>query len=289
MGYGGEGRLTPPSHQIEEPIRRLGDYRILREVGRGGMGSFTRPSRSRWPPRGAEGHVGEWRLAQPSSSDSGWRPPRRALHTPTSCPSSGWASTTASTTTPCSSSRARPRCGSPRSASAPGRAQARRPCPRGGTLSVAQAHGLLDRPARSWPAERCRGGPATVALAATTRSAGDQPPGTGPAPGGQPERSGLSGQSGAHYYRSVARIGVQVAEALEYAHQQGIVHRDIKPSNLLLDREGTSGSPISVWPRRRGLSSLTRTGRHPGHAAIHGAGAVPRGGRTGAATSTAWA
>ena len=31
----------------------------------------------------------------------------------------------------------------------------------------------------------------------------------------------------------------QTAQALEYAHKQGIVHRDIKPANLLLDKYGT--------------------------------------------------
>ncbi|HZF14222.1 MAG TPA: serine/threonine-protein kinase [Thermoanaerobaculia bacterium] len=35
--------------------------------------------------------------------------------------------------------------------------------------------------------------------------------------------------------REVLRILQQCAEALDYAHRQGIVHRDIKPSNILLD------------------------------------------------------
>jgi WD40 repeat protein/serine/threonine protein kinase len=76
---------------------------------------------------------------------------------------------------------------------------------------------------------------------------------------GQPEHSTLS-ESGRSYCNSVARIGIQVAEALDQAHAQGVLHRDIKPSNLLLDTHGT------VWVTDFGLAkasdsdSLTQTG-----------------------------
>jgi serine/threonine protein kinase len=65
---------------------------------------------------------------------------------------------------------------------------------------------------------------------------------------------------GAHdLVRLAADVGVQVARALAYAHERGVVHRDIKPSNLLLDPDGV------VWITDFGLvktadSSLTATG-----------------------------
>jgi serine/threonine-protein kinase len=57
----------------------------------------------------------------------------------------------------------------------------------------------------------------------------------------------LSG-SGRSFAQAVARLGLQVAQALAYAHQQGVLHRDIKPSNLLLDVQGT------VWVTDFGLA-----------------------------------
>jgi serine/threonine protein kinase/Flp pilus assembly protein TadD len=55
------------------------------------------------------------------------------------------------------------------------------------------------------------------------------------------------------YAQRVAQLGVQVAEALEYAAGQGVLHRDIKPSNLLLDVWGT------VWLTDFGLAKATGT------------------------------
>jgi WD40 repeat protein/serine/threonine protein kinase len=77
---------------------------------------------------------------------------------------------------------------------------------------------------------------------------------------GQTEGATLT-ESGSQYWQSVARIGMQVADALAHAASQGILHRDIKPSNLLLDDTG------NVWVTDFGLAKaasdsddLTHTG-----------------------------
>ncbi len=66
----------------------------------------------------------------------------------------------------------------------------------------------------------------------------------------QLEPRNLLGTNGRARARWVARLGIQAAESLAYAHGQGVLHRDVKPSNFVLDQDGR------LWLTDFGLAKL---------------------------------
>ncbi len=241
-------RPAPPPAEPAEPPARLGDYRLLREVGRGGMGLVYEAVQE------SLGRHVALKVLPPAVARRGsflerFRREARAaarLHHTNIVPvygvgQEGGISYYAMQFIPgqgldavlkdvrrLRGSAAEPAGAAPAS---------------GSTGSVAVARSLLtdDFP----PGPQTPSG--TTALAS--------PP---PAPTENP--SSLGSQPEARYYRAVARLGLQAAEALAYAHAQGVLHRDVKPSNLLLDARG------NLWVTDFGLAKaedsedLTNTG-----------------------------
>jgi serine/threonine protein kinase/WD40 repeat protein/Flp pilus assembly protein TadD len=262
------------------PVTQLGDFRLLREVGRGGMGVVYEAEQVSLGRRVAIKLLPAAVFRDPTKRRRFEREAKAAakLHHTNIVPVHGCGEYDG---TPYYVMQFIPGLGLDavidelRHAPAGGRTPGPERPPASGqsALSVALARSLLGE-----DGGKTVGWNAPAGDAPTTTSAGGRTP--DPAPPARPDRgssgshnasgiqlpgrsgSGVGGASGRKttYWGSVARIGLQVAGALSYAHRLGVLHRDIKPANLLLDLDGV------VWVTDFGLAKaddsddLTHTG-----------------------------
>lgn len=245
------------------PVTQLGDFRLLREVGRGGMGVVYEAEQVSLGRRVAIKLLPAAVFRDPTKRRRFEREAKAAakLHHTNIVPVHGYGEHDGTSyyvmqfipglgLDAVIDELARTAGGDPD----------RPPARPDAALSVALARSLLgdggDATAGTGPVAPAAapGPPPGSATSVSLSASGVHLPGQ-PAPG-----TDASSGKKATYWQSVARIGVQVAGALAYAHKLGVLHRDIKPGNLLLDLDGV------VWVTDFGLAKaddsddLTHTG-----------------------------
>jgi serine/threonine protein kinase len=261
-GTTGSHRAAPPAATLRGAPRQLGDYTILREVGRGGMGvvyEAVQQSLGRhvalkvlsWQAVGDSSHLERFRLEARSAA---------RLHHTNIVPVFGVGESEGvhyyamqfihgQGLDAVIDELRQLRNWGPESE---GKAKS-------STIAATVARELL-------------GNPPAVEVASIAAETFVQQDGTGEVQTADREVRGVDRSSsltshseltGAHdrrFYRQVARLALQVAEGLAYAHGQGVLHRDIKPSNLLVDTRGTVWITDFGLAKAEGSDGPTRTG-----------------------------
>ncbi len=242
----GEPRVSP-RHDGDRVPERLGDFRIIREVGRGGMGVVYEAAQESLGRRVALKVLYRSSLDRPSALKRFRRETQlvAALHHSNIVQVFGAGEDEGhhyyamqfirgQTMEAVLDEVHRLRCGASAASGAPA------------TDSVTGvALGLLTgRLDADETIDEGRYGRTETIMAGTEAS-----PGRGCVAGiGQTTVAAADRESRSAYHDRVARVGLQVADALAYSHDQGVLHRDIKPSNLLIDPQGT------VWVVNFGLA-----------------------------------
>ena len=228
---------------LEKPIERLGDYRILRVVGRGGMGVVYEAEQESLGRRVALKVMAGHRLSDPMLLARFAREARAAarLHHTNIVPVFGVGEAEGVHYYVMQFIQGQ---GLDAVLNELKRLEAAQ---EGRLDSTAERVGEVSAAdvARSLLAGRFS------VLGTASADSGDLPSSEAESGPGAAGTSSLASSGPSAYARSVARIGLQAAEGLAYAHEQGILHRDIKPSNLLLDAHGI------VWITDFGLAKAT--------------------------------
>jgi tetratricopeptide (TPR) repeat protein len=200
-----------PDAEGAEMPRRLGDFRLLREVGRGGMGVVYEAEQQSLRRRVALKVLPFATLLDPLRLQRFQHEAEAAarLHHPHIVP----------------------------------------------VFAVGCEHGL------HYYAMQLVDGRSAAALVQDLRRQASRPGPAATATQDTPEPAAIPRDASAQaHFGSVARWGLQAAEALHYAHEVGIIHRDIKPANLLLDGRGDLWVTDFGLARLRGEAELTATG-----------------------------
>ncbi|MBY0232968.1 MAG: protein kinase [Gemmataceae bacterium] len=202
-----EGIKGPPPVCAERMPDQLGDYRLLREIGRGGMGAVYEAEQVSLGRRVALKVLSEQARLGAGGVERFRREARAAarLHHTSIVPVFGVGEDA-------------------------GRHYY--------VMQLIHGEGLDQVLARLSAATGAASTEGAIADPAPATDQVDLPSSRSSSPPRTPVPADLPTPGTPDWFRFVADLGAQVADALAYAHGQNVLHRDIKPANLLLDAQG---------------------------------------------------